>query len=215
MENAGQLDHVAAAAYSPCMRPAFPLVLVVLALPATSSPAAGPEERVRETIGAVSAVLADPRLQGSEKEAERKQAVSAVIREAFDFGEMSRATLGTHWSTLTPAQHAEFTELFGQVFESSYNRLVLRFLGEAATRYGATSTEGTRAVVRTTLDRGSKGQLPVDYHLRDRDQRWRIADVVVDGISLAGNFRAQFDKTIRSASYDELVRRLRAKRDGD
>jgi len=35
--------------------------------------------------------------------------------------------------------------------------------------------------------------------------------VVVDGVSLAGNFHGQFEKTIRTASYDELVKRIRTK----
>ena len=38
-----------------------------------------------------------------------------------------------------------------------------------------------------------------------------MSDVAVDGVSLDGNFRAQFDKTIRTASYDELAKRIRTK----
>ena len=38
-----------------------------------------------------------------------------------------------------------------------------------------------------------------------------LSDVVVDGVSLAGNFRAQFTKTIRASSYDALVQRIETK----
>jgi hypothetical protein len=31
---------------------------------------------------------------------------------------------------------------------------------------------------------------------------------VVDGVSIAGNYRAQFSKIIRTSSYDTLLRRL-------
>lgn len=173
--------------------------------------AAGPEDRVRQTLDGVAAVLADPALQGKERETARRQAVSAVIRDTFDFGEMSRAALGTHWASLTPEQRKEFADVFGDVFTTSYERLVLRFLGTSKTVYGATSIEGPRATVRTTLDRGVDGKLPVDYQLISAGERWAMSDVVVDGISLTSNFRAQFDKTIRSGSYEELVRKLREK----
>jgi phospholipid transport system substrate-binding protein len=65
--------------------------------------------------------------------------------------------------------------------------------------------------VRTTLLRKNTDELPVDYRLTAAGGLWKISDVVVDGVSLAGNFRAQFDKTIQSSSYDELVKRIRTK----
>jgi ABC-type transporter MlaC component len=36
-----------------------------------------------------------------------------------------------------------------------------------------------------------------------------VYDVVVDGISLAQNYRAQFDRIIRSFSYGMLVQKIK------
>ena len=52
-------------------------------------------------------------------------------------------------------------------------------------------------------------EIPVDYRVISRDGRWRIYDVVVQGVSLVSNYRSQFDKVIRSTSYPELVKRIR------
>jgi phospholipid transport system substrate-binding protein len=49
----------------------------------------------------------------------------------------------------------------------------------------------------------------VDYRLASLDGRWTVDDVVVDGVSLAGNYRAQFSKIIRTSSYETLLRRMR------
>jgi phospholipid transport system substrate-binding protein len=46
-----------------------------------------------------------------------------------------------------------------------------------------------------------------------RSDRWYIYDIAVEGISLINNYRAQFNRIIQTSSYDELVRRLRMKRD--
>ena len=176
--------------------------------------AAGPQARIREILESASAVIHDPQLQGPQNEGERKQRVRQIIFAAFDFGEMARAALRPYWEKLTPEQQAEFVSLFGDAFERSYNAMVLRFLPERDVEYGAETITQDRAVVRTTLVvRRTNARLPVDYHLLEKDQRWSVYDVVVDGISLGQNYRAQFDRIIRSSSYDELVRRMKSKKE--
>jgi phospholipid transport system substrate-binding protein len=51
----------------------------------------------------------------------------------------------------------------------------------------------------------------MDYRLINREGRWRVYDVVVEGVSLVGNYRTQFDRVIRTSSYPELVKRLKDK----
>jgi phospholipid transport system substrate-binding protein len=179
-----------------------------MALPALG---AGPQDRVRATINAVSAVLEDPALQGAGKDTERRQRVQQIIFDAFDFQEMAKESLGTYWGKLTPQQREEFAPLFGHLFERSYNRLVIRFLGERSTVYGTESIQGERALVQTTLISKQEARLPVDYQLVRHGEHWAIFDVVIDGVSLASNYRAQFSKILRSSSYDALVQRIKTK----
>jgi phospholipid transport system substrate-binding protein len=193
-----------------CSPAALAGLLVALGAPLPAL-AGAPQERVRQTLDAVSAVLKDPDLQGSVKERERRERVAKVMHESFDFAAMGKESLGPHWASLTPTQQEEFVGLFGQLFERSYNRLVLRFLGDSTTSYGTESVQGERAVVPTTLIRKNDDKLPVDYRLLSAGGGWKMSDVVVDGVSLAGNFRSQFDKTIRTSSYDGLVQKLKTK----
>jgi phospholipid transport system substrate-binding protein len=179
-----------------------------LALPAFG---AAPQDRVRATIEAVSAILENPTLQGADKDAERRERVRQVIIDAFNFQEMARETLGGHWGKLSPQQREEFIQLFGNLFERSYNRLVSRFLGERSTVYGTESIQEDRAVVQTTLVSKQDARLPVDYQVVRHGERWAIYDVVIDGVSLASNYRAQFHKILRTSSYDALVQRMKTK----
>jgi len=173
---------------------------------------AGPaRDHVRRTLDAVSAALDDPQLQGSSNERARRDRVSKVMHESFDFAAMARESLGSHWASLTSEQRDRFVALFAQLFERSYDRLVLRFLGGSSTKYGAESVDADRAVVKTVLLRKGGDELPVDYRLTADGGLWKISDVVVDGVSLASNFGAQFDKTIRASSYDGLVQRIETK----
>lgn len=178
---------------------------------ARSALAAGPQDRVRETVGAVSVVLRDPKLSGSDGQVERKRRVRNIIRETFDFEDMAPESLGPQWTRLTPAEWEEFVRLFGTLFENSCTRLVLRFLGERQTNYIAESVEGKRGVVQTTLVGGKEERLSVEYRLASTHERWHVVDVLLDGVSLAANYRAQFGKVLRNSSYETLVRRMKTK----
>jgi len=185
--------------------------LTILGHPPFLAPAraAGPQDRVQQTLTAVSAVLHDPKLQGTDGQPERKERVRTIIYDTFFFDEMARESLGPQWERLTPPQQAEFVHLFGNLFEGSYNRLVLRFLGDRHATFEAESIDGDRAVVRTRLTGGKEEGLSVEYQLASKRGRWGVVDVRIDGVSLAMNYRSQFNKIIRTSSYDTLVQRMR------
>jgi phospholipid transport system substrate-binding protein len=64
-------------------------------------------------------------------------------------------------------------------------------------------------VVRTKLTGGREEGLSVEYQLASKRGRWGVVDVRIDGVSLAMNYRSQFNKIIRTSSYDTLVQRMR------
>jgi phospholipid transport system substrate-binding protein len=191
---------------------AMPLAALVLLSFARPTLAAGPQERMREILTAVAAVLKDPSLQGPDNQAARRQRVRQIILDTFDFEEMARLALGPSWDGLTPQQRTQFVSLFGTLCEGSYNGLVLRFLPERPSIYGTESIAQDRAVVQTTLvDQKTNGELPVEYRLIHQGQRWAVFDVIVDGVSLALSYRAQFDQIIQRSSYDTLLHRIKSK----
>ena len=53
--------------------------------------------------------------------------------------------------------------------------------------------------------------IAVSYKLHLAGGEWKIYDVVIENISLVGNFRSQFNRIIAASSFDELLEKLRAK----
>jgi phospholipid transport system substrate-binding protein len=45
----------------------------------------------------------------------------------------------------------------------------------------------------------------------NKDGRWMVYDVVIEGVSLVSNYRTQFNKIINHQGFKELVKKLRAK----
>ncbi|HJZ75519.1 MAG TPA: ABC transporter substrate-binding protein, partial [Vicinamibacterales bacterium] len=71
--------------------------------------------------------------------------------------------------------------------------------------------EGDQATVRTRLVTKQGVEVPVDYRMHRVGDRWLSYDVVIEGVSLVANYRAQFNKIIQTSGYASLVKKLAAK----
>ena len=65
--------------------------------------------------------------------------------------------------------------------------------------------------MRTRVTLKPNWGVDVDYRMAWQDSRWMISDVLVERTSLVRNFRSQFDSIIRRSSYEELVKKVRAR----
>ncbi len=65
--------------------------------------------------------------------------------------------------------------------------------------------DGERATVRamivTRLGIAGPGRVTPPA----KGDRWQIYDVLIENVSLVASYRAQFDRVIRTSSYEELV----------
>src|SRR5712692_5797144 len=112
----------------------------------------------------------------------------------------------------TLEQQKEFVRLFTGFLERGYVAVIgskasvadgvkIQFLGE--------SVAGDSATVATTLLTRNGSELPVDYSMVRRGDRWAVRDVIIDGVSLVANYRAQFNRILRTVSYADLLARMR------
>ena len=54
-------------------------------------------------------------------------------------------------------------------------------------------------------------EIPVDYRMLRKGERWLVYDVTVEGLSLVDNYRGQFNKIIETSSYQHLVKKMKAR----
>jgi phospholipid transport system substrate-binding protein len=196
-------------------------LLSVVWLSGHSVAAAGaPTDFIRYTTDSILQVFEAPHLQGATHREERVARLRRIANAAFDWEEIARRALATHWRERTPQERREFTELFREAVQEMY----LRRLEEAAQQqlqerpailYGEEEVKDQRAVVRTTVVTRRYREVPMEYRLRQVDGQWRIYDIVIAGVSLVNNFRAQFHRIITQSSYDELIQRLKARQLGE
>jgi len=192
------------------------LALVVGLLLALAVPgrvwAGAPTDQLRSQIDRVLKVLEDPELKKEGKEKERRTVVRQIANEIFDFSETARRSLARHWAGRTQAEREEFVELFSDLLERSYISKIELYGGEKIQFVGE-AVDGEGAVVRTKILTKQGTEIPIDYRMHRRGDKWLVYDVVIEGVSLIANYRTQFNKIITTSSYQELVKKMKTKQE--
>ena len=192
---------------------AFIAIAAVLALVVARDAVAGvPTDQLRGSIDLVLKIVTDPELKKEARTAERRRRIRAVVNQIFDFTEISQRGLGRHWQARTPAEREQFVALFGDLLENAYITKIESYSGEKI-QYPGDVIDGDLAVVKTRIVTKQETEIPIDYRMFLNGGRWAVYDVSIEGISLIGNYRTQFNAVIQRSGYPDLVVKLKAKQD--
>jgi phospholipid transport system substrate-binding protein len=186
----------------------------VLVVGLSSAPAAAgvPTDQLKGAVERVLKTLDDPALKGDARLGDRRVAVRKIANEIFDFSEIAKRSMARHWQPLSEAQRTEFVGLFADLLERSYISKIETYGGEKI-QYTAERADGEFATVSTRIVTKNGTEVPVDYRMIKRTDRWLVYDVSIEGVSLVSSYRTQFNKIIQTTSYNGLVSKLRNKQD--
>ena len=184
------------------------MLFLALALTVTGAADAGePTDQIRTDINDVFQIL-----QRQPASPDAARTADNILDRMFDWGAMAKASLRDHWAVRTPAEQAEFTQLFGSVFRRAYAARV-HLVDASRFQYLGDTISGDQATVKTKVVTKRGSTLDVDYAVHHNGSpRWLVEDVRVEKMSLVDNYRVQFDSLIARSSYETLVKRLRAGR---
>jgi len=171
--------------------------------------AGAPTDQLKSSVEQIVKVLEDPALKTESRVKDRRAAIRKEAEVVFDFTETAKRALGRHWQGLSEKDRQEFTGLFTDLIERAYISKIERYSGERIA-YAGEAIDGGLATVRTRFVTKQGTEVPVDYRMQQRGDRWFVYDVSVEGVSLINNYRTQFDKIIQTSSYAELVRKMKA-----
>ena len=131
-----------------------------------------------------------------------------LVFARFDFSEMTKRSLGSHWKSLDQAEQREFVDAFTQRLLVAYGKTV-RSTGNEKVQFTREVRDGEQASVETQVISGNGDQTPIDYRLHNIDGQWMVYDVVIDNVSLVNNYRSQFERVIAKSSVQDLLRLLK------
>jgi phospholipid transport system substrate-binding protein len=186
------------------------LALVLSAALCVPSAALGgePTDQIRGAIDRGIDIVKRPDLKGNAKMPERRALLRKELFPYFNFEEMSRRALGVHWKNRTPEERQEFVQLFQELLENSYAGKIEGYNGEKIV-YGKEALDLPYAEVRTKIVSPRGDEYSVNYRMLKSGDRWRVYDVVIEGVSLVNNYRSQFADLLDKYPFGEMMKRLR------
>jgi phospholipid transport system substrate-binding protein len=188
------------------------LVVVALALTlgfAVNASADGdPMAAVKGTVNQVLSIVSDPSYKSATSQ--RRERLREVITQRFDFTDMARSAMGYHWRSLSQGQRDQFVQLFTGLLEASYMGKIEGYKGEKIV-YLKETHDGDLAQVNTQIAQSGNEPISVNYRLKQFGGSWKVYDVLIDQISLVGNYRNQFTRIINEKGYDSLVSAMKQK----
>jgi phospholipid transport system substrate-binding protein len=185
------------------------IMMAVLLAAAGTATAAGPTETVQTAVQQVFSSQNGPAVK-TLSTAERRADVRKITDSLFDFSDMSERSLGSAWTQASPAQQQEFIRLFSTLIANAYLSRIEQYAGEPITYVGE-KIDGDEASVQSRVMTPKGAEVALDYRLYRADGRWAVYDIFVEGISLVGSYKAQFNRIIQRGSFADLLKQLRLK----
>jgi phospholipid transport system substrate-binding protein len=164
----------------------------------------------QSAVNRVLEVLRDPKLKSPAAKEIKKEKLRVIYKDMFDEIEFSRRTLARNWNKFTPAQRAEFVNLFEQVLEKAYIDKILAYSNEKVNFYKETMISENQAEIQSRIITPSK-EIPINYRMIRKGNQWKTYDVVVENVSLVQNYRTQFNDILASNTPEQLLEILRKK----
>jgi phospholipid transport system substrate-binding protein len=190
------------------------IIITLFSIGLLSSAAAdAPKEAIKSTVDSVLEVLRDKSLTLPDKKAERRGRLRTLIKDRFDFSEMAMRTLARHWKARTNEETKEFVGIFSDLLIGSYISKIEAYTDEKVIYNKETiKGEGNIGAVSTTIVT-KKVDIPIDYKVILKDGKWRVYDVVIEGVSFISTYRSQYDEIIVRESYAALIQKMKNKLD--
>ena len=162
--------------------------------------AAGQAERplqfVERNVNKVIALLRSCRGAGKCSKEQKRQRLSAMADEIFDFDSIARRALGRNVHKFSRPELQRFTQEFATMLKNYYINKIDAYSGEKVAFDKEVELAPGRYQVNTKVIMSDK-EIPIIYKLEQRGRSWKVYDVLIEGVSMVKNYRSQFDRILR------------------
>ncbi|QDA57332.1 MlaC/ttg2D family ABC transporter substrate-binding protein [Thermomonas aquatica] len=185
------------------------------ALPAAPAPAVAQGQAsgvVLDSANRILSTLDSRRAEFKSSPAALNQFIKSEFNRSFDADYAARLVLGVHGRGAPAGDVADFAAAMADSLTARYGTSLLDFNTKLSVKVKSeTPLPGGRGVrVTTQMLRAGKDPIPVDYLLRNVGGKWKVFDVMIEGISYVQAFKNQFDAPLNQKSIKQVAADLRA-----
>jgi phospholipid transport system substrate-binding protein len=141
----------------------------------------------------------------------RYKVLSPVIHDVFALTFMGEVSMGSFWKTLSTEQRKQFLDTYTDWTISSYAGNFDGYSGEIFEVKNDQVDRGDKVTVVSTLISPKENPIDFNYTLRRFQDKWRIVDIRIEGVSQLAMTRGQFVAVMKKKGFDGLIASLKEK----
>lgn len=190
---------------------AFAILAAMLAPPANAT---GPGEEAEAFIHDLAVSGISLMEKGDYTDQERELEFRKIVRKGFALQSIGKFVVGRYWRNMTSDQRNEFQELFSEWLLKAYANRLGGYRGQTMEIVKSMETDSKyNDVIVTTQVIRVNGQPPVnaDWRVRKFSDGYMIIDVAIEGASMVGTQRKEFESVIRKVGIPGLIDNLRSR----
>jgi len=127
----------------------------------------------------------------------RRARFRQLFQQDFDGPGIARLVLGAYWRSASDVERQEFVKLFEDYVAIVYTARLANFGGETFKIRGSRG-DGDGAIVSTDVTSpGTASPLRIDWRLVNDNSRYKVNDVIVEGVSMTVTQRSEFGSIIQ------------------
>lgn len=139
------------------------------------------------------------------------QFVDGIVTKFVDMRKVSILVLGKNIRKTTAEQRQRFMKEFKILLVRSYTRAFLEYKDWSITFFPyKDDRDNGRTIVKTRVHQPGQQPVNVDYRmLLDKHGKWKVYDIIIEGVSLVTNYRTSFNQEIaQTGSIDGVIQTL-------
>lgn len=143
---------------------------------------------------------------------QKKNAFRKLLQDSFDMKTIGRFALGRYWRVATPAERDEYQKLFEKMVIDVYSSRFAEYQGQSFETRGFREDGAKDTLVTSFIVPKDGPEIQVDWRVRNKDGRYKVVDIMVEGVSMSVTQRSDFSSVIQrgGGSVSALLTHLRA-----
>ena len=174
-----------------------------------------PQQLVADTINELIDRLKENSEQIHKDDSIAHRISNELVAPHIDFPRVTRLVIGKYWQTASEQQRQALIAEIQALMIRSYVTAMTSYADQIVAKRDRINflpsryqSGDKRASVRASITLDTGQAVEVQYHLYNGDGKWRIYDIVIEGVSLAITYRSNFGEQIKRGGLDSLIAQL-------
>ena len=132
----------------------------------------------------------------------KKSSFRKLLQDSFDMKTIGRFSLGRYWRVATPEQRKEYLRLFENMVIDVYSQRFSDYQGQKFETRSYRNDGPSDTIITSFIVPETGPEIQVDWRVRHKNGRYRVIDVIVEGVSMSVTQRSDFSAVIQRGGGD-------------